>query len=461
MKRLLALLVVIVLASAGFAAWYFPKKRQTPPPADLTIAFTGDVHGRLVPCGCFSGQMGGLTRIATLLDGIVPASSLRLDVGNTIEGPADYQRIQYRYLLQAFHDMGYEAANLGHAEARLSAAQIRELKAQSPVRLLSANLLDRTSGTRILDAYRIVERCGWRVAIVGVMDEHAAADTLGEGLAIEPMEAALGRLLPEVRKQSDFMILLAFTDEAGLHRLARDFYEFQVILGGKVSQPAQKLEHENRSAILYTTNQSRALGTLEVTLTAPGKLTTKSGDVMLVNDHIPEADEIRKLARKYRDEVRTTKLDIDDPAKLQDDLVPGVKSAARYVGSESCIVCHRAATDIWQKTGHAHAFNTLVRAGADADPNCIGCHTVGFGTPTGYRREYGPKTLTDVGCENCHGPGSLHVEQHRLGKEITAHFRKIGAGDCQKCHHGEFSRPFDWNSFWPVIAHGLDAPKMQ
>ncbi len=35
-------------------------------PHELTIQFTGDVHGRLVPCGCFTGQLGGLTRIATL-----------------------------------------------------------------------------------------------------------------------------------------------------------------------------------------------------------------------------------------------------------------------------------------------------------------------------------------------------------------------------------------------------------
>src|SRR4051812_48190263 len=118
------------------------------------------------------------------------------------------------------------------------------------------------------------------------------------------MAAALGRLLPQVRKESDFIVLLAFTDEAGLHRLARDYYEVQVILGGKVSQPAQRLERENRSLILYTTNQSRALGTLALTLGGPGKAVAKSGEVMLVHDKIPESTEIRKLATAYREEVR-------------------------------------------------------------------------------------------------------------------------------------------------------------
>ena len=37
---------------------------------------------------------------------------------------------------------------------------------------------------------------------------------------------------------------------------------------------------------------------------------------------------------------------------------------------------------------------------------------------------------------------------------INFTFRPLDAGDCQKCHYGEFSRPFDWNEFWPLIKHG-------
>src|SRR5438128_504796 len=48
-------------------------------PHELTIQFTGDVHGRLVPCGCFSGQFGGLTRIATLFALSNASDPLRVD----------------------------------------------------------------------------------------------------------------------------------------------------------------------------------------------------------------------------------------------------------------------------------------------------------------------------------------------------------------------------------------------
>jgi len=103
----------------------------------------------------------------------------------------------------------------------------------------------------------------------------------------------------------------------------------------------------------------------------------------------------------------------------------------------------------------------LLRKGADADPKCIGCHTIGFGTPSGYRRDFGASKLVDVGCESCHGPGSLHVRQQQGDATISFKFRPLGAGDCQKCHHGEFSRPFDLDTFWPIIAHGNEKAMQQ
>ncbi|MGF1679257.1 MAG: multiheme c-type cytochrome, partial [Candidatus Methylacidiphilales bacterium] len=113
----------------------------------------------------------------------------------------------------------------------------------------------------------------------------------------------------------------------------------------------------------------------------------------------------------------------------------------------------------WKESGHAHAFDSLVARDSDADPNCIACHTVGFGTASGYRRVFAGNKLTHVGCESCHGPGSVHVEQRTSGLEPTFRFRPLGPADCQQCHFGEFSRPFDWDTFWPHIMHGKEPPQ--
>jgi hypothetical protein len=302
----------------------------------------------------------------------------------------------------------------------------------------------------------VLSRAGARIAVIGVLYPRGLGDDLGQGLAVLPMETVLPRLLPALRRQADLVVLLAFADEAALARLAREFYELDVILGGRVPQPAQHLVKVNRSLVYFTANESRTLGSLRLRLAGPGRVEPVAGDIRLLVDTIPEDPAIQALAAAYRDEVRQARLSIDSPGRLAENMVPGVRVIADFTGSEACLQCHASAAWVWTNSAHARAFATLVRKQADADPKCIGCHTVGFGLRTGYRREYGSARLVHVGCEGCHGPGSLHVRQHQGDRSVSHQFRPLGAGDCQQCHYGEFSRPFDWNTFWPLIAHGSE-----
>lgn len=439
-------LLFLMLAGCGRSS------RQTP--SELPVYFTCDVDGRLEPCGCFSGQFGGLTRLKTVLDAEAPANALRLDVGDSIAGHEDYDLIQYRYVLRAFADLKYDAVNIGRREAQLSAVQLEELKRTSPVPILSANLISQTTKKPVFDSYRVLQRNGFRIAIIGVLDPRNLNDELGAGLAVGDMESALTRCLDEVRTKADIFILLAFTDEATLARLAQQFYEFQVILGGKVSQPAQELRKENRSLIYFVTNEARALGILRLRLIAGAPPKPLANEIRLLHDKIPQDKSFDDMVQTYRAEIRRTRLSVDDPANAGADAVPGVRTAGAYVGSRRCIECHKTAGAVWMKSAHARAFATLTMRNADADPKCIGCHTIGFGAVSGYRREFGAGKLVDVGCESCHGPGSLHVRQREGDATINFTYRPLGTGDCRKCHYGEFSRPFDWDAFWPHIKHG-------
>ncbi len=448
-KRCLTTVFLLVLV-AGCGG---PKERAD---FDLPIYFTCDTRGRLEPCGCFEGQFGGLTRLKTVLDAEPSADALRVDVGDAIGGHEDFDLIEYRYLLRAFAAMKFDALNLGQREARLTASQLQEIKKTSPVTMVSANLLDQATGKPIFDSFKVVERGGFRVALIGVVDPHGLSDDLGAGLIVGDMNSAITRCLVELRGKADVIVLLAFADEETLARLAQQFYEAHVILGGKVRQPAQELRKENRSLIYFVTNESRALGLLRLRLADGAAPRPLRNEIRLLHDKIPQDKSFRQLAQAYRDEVRRTKLTVDDPTKAGEDTVPGVRTAASYVGSQRCVECHKTAGAIWAKSGHASAFDTLVARKADADPKCIACHSIGFGSESGYRREFGADKMVHVGCESCHGPGSLHVRRYEGDKSIEFTYRPLAAGDCQKCHYGEFSRPFYWYEFWPPIKHGKE-----
>ena len=423
---------------------------------DFPIYFTCDTRGRLEPCGCFTGQYGGLTRLKTVLDGEATPSALRLDVGDSIGGHEDFDVIEYRYQLRAFAAMSYDAVNLGGREAQLSAKQLRDLKQNSPVPLLSANLIDRSTGQPIFDSWRIFKRGQFRIAVIGVVDPRGLKDSLGDGLEVRDMETAISRCLSELRSKADLVVLLAFTDEETLSKLAQDFFECQVILGGKVSQPAQELRKENRSLVYFVTNESRALGLLHLRLRSGAPVEVAGNEIRLLHDKIPQAKEFVDLMQSYRDEVRHVRLDVDDPRNLASDMVPGVRATATFVGTSECLSCHASAADAWAKSAHAHAFVTLLGRKADADPKCISCHVIGFGSASGYRREFGTNKLVQVGCESCHGPGSLHVRQMAGDSSVHFTFRPLDAGDCKKCHYGEYSRPFKYDEFWALVRHGKE-----
>lgn len=75
--------------------------------------------------------------------------------------------------------------------------------------------------------------------------------------------------------------------------------------------------------------------------------------------------------------------------------------------------------------------------------DCLACHAGGLDTERQQYREIGI-TEHAIGCERCHGPGSLHVERHRQsaewqGEDLTivhpvALSRTLLEADCGQCH---------------------------
>lgn len=449
--------------AAGFFFWKKPVLAKTPP-RKLDVFLTCDLSGRLEPCGCFEGQYGGLSRISTLLAG-ASADVLRVDAGDALAGSEDYQVAQYRYVLQALGKLGFHAVNLGRREVTLPAKTLREVIKSSPTPLISANVIDAKTGAPLAVPWRIVKLGnGLRVGVVGVVDPARLGQTkIDAELRVADMLESLRKAISEVQAQSDTLICLAFTDEAGLERIARSCYEFQLILGGDVAQPSQNLLLVNQSYILATTNQARAVGTFTATIGAKGKSWREVfGEVKLVDDSIPQDSQIVALSRDYRREVRRMPLAIDQAGRDDPNAVPGVKMGSAYADSNACATCHPKAFATWQQSGHARAFASLVSKDSDADPSCISCHAVGFGEAGGYRRSMDGKMLVNVGCESCHGPGGEHVRLHTAAlsasppTQVLLKMRPVGAGQCMQCHHGEFSRPFKWEDFWPLIAHGKE-----
>ncbi len=136
----------------------------------------------------------------------------------------------------------------------------------------------------------------------------------------------------------------------------------------------------------------------------------------------------------------------------RDKSCPPAAPGEAYIGSRACFGCHEVAFAVYERTPHAHAWRTLTKRGKACDPGCVGCHSVGYDEPGGYCRLADAGIYQNVGCESCHGPGAAHArapyQRGRWGERFS---RGAGAAACTGCHNPEHSDRFNYKTYLPKI----------
>ena len=151
-----------------------------------------------------------------------------------------------------------------------------------------------------------------------------------------------------------------------------------------------------------------------------------------LDSRFPDSQEMLQLLAAYQDQLKAVGF---EGLGVRPQPVPG---GLQYVGSKICDDCHDEEYKIWSKglngepSKHAHAYATLQHPPnkrgnipRNFDPECISCHVVGwnpqkyFPYKSGFVSLETTPELKDVGCENCHGPGSQTrgIGKRRLGRE--------------------------------------------
>ncbi|MCZ6691204.1 MAG: multiheme c-type cytochrome [Planctomycetota bacterium] len=103
---------------------------------------------------------------------------------------------------------------------------------------------------------------------------------------------------------------------------------------------------------------------------------------------------------------------------------------------------------MWKKTKHTLGLETLIEKGREADPECVVCHVTGFTYVSGFSNAKATRHLGVIGCENCHGVGSLHRDNPASGFGWAG-----GEKACVGCHNPDNSPNFDFSSYWDQIKH--------
>jgi hypothetical protein len=375
------------------------------------IFFTGNELGSLSPCGCSVHQLGGLDKRPSVWKKVPSDRRLVLDTGNLISKTGEQDLIKFDIMMQAFSMMDYDLVNLTGADIGIAAS--RGYLAGTSFKVIAA--ADPTgAGTPAIFTTDISlgdEKVTIRVA------------------SVDPQQQAVGDidfLLPshEAGKGLNVLLYNAGLEKIDVSSLQSGAVDVLVCLSN--SDEPERLEPGTAKPFIVSTGR---VGKYVGRLTAePGESGfVLSYEAVAITDTFPSQAPLVRLYKDYQQIVKEENL-LDKYPRLP---VPG---KLEYLGSKSCQVCHEEQYLKYKEAKHSHAWKTLVDAGSNFDPECVVCHTVGFKYQGGFTSAKKTPQLRNVGCEECHGPSSRHVES--LGK-IKTEVPK--PNNCTVCHTVENS----------------------
>jgi hypothetical protein len=139
-----------------------------------------------------------------------------------------------------------------------------------------------------------------------------------------------------------------------------------------------------------------------------------------------------------------------------------------YIGSAKCKMCHITQHKTWAASKHAAAFTALKPEEA-AKRECVSCHVTGIAE----KATEVTHAEAGIGCESCHGPGSLYGTKTMMDKKkFTAdpeatrkEWKAAGLvmpteASCKTCHNEKSPnyKGFDFAKASAAIKHWKDKP---
>ena len=401
-------------------------------------------------CGCAEGQLGGFPRRDSVIQQLALKGKTLVPVanGDLIEDATRQSELKAEIGFAALKEMGYTAYNIGDRDLLLGIDRLKYLQGASGILFLSTNLFH--GENRVFQPFVLhtVNLHGHeiQIAIVGVLSQSFAiqVENAGADLRLENPVVVLEDLMEKLDQTADLIVLLAHADLAESEGLASAFPQIDVVVSGHEREELREDPVFIKDTVLLNTGtKGKAIGQFDIRWSDDGAIADYEFQAVSLSERLPDSPRMIELLKLYQQMLTAENLSAD--LEQEPPVTGGV-----YVGSASCKGCHAEAYAIWKEGKHAHAYQTLISHGHAADPECLTCHTVGFGFQTGFVNMETTPDLPDVGCENCHGVGGNHIKHPQKG------YGQVTQADCLTCHTTQNSPKFDYEVYFPRIRHWND-----
>ncbi|MDO4575296.1 MAG: multiheme c-type cytochrome [Planctomycetia bacterium] len=448
---------------------------------DVTLVLTGRLNGYLEPCGCagMERMTGGLSRRATFFDQLIAKgwNPAFLDTGGISHGYSQQARIKFLSATNMLREMGYDAVTLGDTDLMFPAGDLLS-EVTNPGRssklFTSANVGIFAMDPKTLVPAKILIRNGIKIGIVGILGEEEQKEVRNDEIVFGKVRAALDKVVPILKEKTDFIVLLAHATVEEAMEYAQTWPDIDVIVAAKGAPVPPAVPEVLESGQYVLSIGEKGMHVIVLGLYNDNENPVRYQRVPM-DSRFESSQKIHDLMALYQDQLAVAGLEGLGIRPLKN---PWTESHGTYVGSAKCESCHQEAYEVWLHSRHNKAWKSLRESTPPrtSDPECVVCHVVGWNvehqTPYegGFLNMEKTPGLSKVGCESCHGPGSLHVDAEMGTDEAAqAQFRKAvrltlddaKKSQCITCHDLDNSPNFDFDLYWPVIAHPTETDESE
>jgi hypothetical protein len=355
-------------------------------------------------------------------------------------------------MLKGMARMGYAAATMGDYDLYEGAPYLLERIEGKGVPIVSANVLDESTGKLLVEPYVIAERAGIRFAITGVSNPKqtptANREVETKGAAVTNPVAALQDLVPKLREKADFVVVLSQlgatqSKDIPLQVPGIDF----IVVGAQATQAATPYEVEG-TVFLQPGQRGQYMCDYRLSFDENRDYLGYTGTTVALDDKVPADASIALMLKEHKFEVDMVQKQAA-AQRAASGRVTQVESQGYQescIGTDgSCVRCHQAEYDSWAATAHAHAYTTLEKSLQATNPECLRCHSTCYlNMPTDGSVAVSTE-LRNVQCEACHGMGTEHARDGTYGA--------VTGETCLGCHDKENSPDFDLATYLPKVTH--------
>lgn len=402
---------------------------------DVVLLITGGTNGRMEVCNCSGPMPGGLARRSGL------ARSYRAVYPQTvlIDGSdafwVDPKDIRNGFLTRGYEQIGYDAFVLGNHEWTAWPQPLAGLIAQHKIPYLSSTIAP-AKPPKDWPVRNVIRRDLGKVKLAVV------SALLEESILFFPEEA---------------LAAMRFLSLKDLVRQVEQLKKDGCVVVAVVPMMDENFEKAVAAIPADLFVQAHTQRCRKDVFRVAGKPVVKIGGQEMLGAVALKVDGARVTGVELRVETVDTRWPMDmrliqtyqayAHAAMREALDKERTAGLDYVSSAECGKCHKPQYENWRKTPHARAWATLDRVKGTIDPNCVMCHTSGFGTAKGFYTLQRTPELANVNCQDCH---RVNVGEHQKdNKPVGFKFPKVDELVCTTCHTPVTDAKFDFKAKLP------------